>query len=204
MILKGEYNKSRVELELYSILTQHPYRWEKLSSRGALATIPNFRWCLNPEECPSGQEHIEGDDSPKMTCDACNFDMCFSCIGPWHPNESCAKNRKRRKTEEEEASENLIKDSLGTGIQICPGKNCGRLIEKKDGCDHMTCEYFYLSALTIYTDLNARRHAMSDGILLAMSRALQQNKEAGLQVSQEVVSMVQMSFEYEFSVLCSC
>ncbi|KAF9698689.1 hypothetical protein EKO04_002967 [Ascochyta lentis] len=109
-------------------------KYDKLSAKAALESIPGFRWCIM-KGCRSGQVHEEASD--RFRCVGCKQSHCIKHNVAWHKGESCKQydyrtNKKIRK-EEERASKRLMQEIA----KICPG--CKRPIEKSYGCDHMTC-----------------------------------------------------------------
>lgn len=102
----------------------------------SLQHLPNFTFCLSPK-CESGQIHT-GPDHPLMTCTTCGFKTCFIHKLPWHEDLTCAEfdlfNQAR--VRQEAASEAWIAEHT----KLCPNPKCGMRIQKKTGCDHLTCE----------------------------------------------------------------
>ena len=73
-----------------------------------------------------------------------------------------------RQQQEESASTSLLQKNT----KACPG-NCGWRIEKKSGCDHMTCcESQALCARYSIADFEVRRLSLSPSVLLALSSIL--------------------------------
>ncbi|ESZ91602.1 hypothetical protein SBOR_8001 [Sclerotinia borealis F-4128] len=93
---------------------------------------------LNSPTCESGQIHT-GQEQPMMTCTACGFKTCFIHKLPWHEDLTCAEfdilNQAR--VQQEAASEAWISEHT----KLCPNPECGMRIQKKSGCDHLTCDY---------------------------------------------------------------
>ncbi|KAF2876945.1 hypothetical protein BDV95DRAFT_465034, partial [Massariosphaeria phaeospora] len=130
-------------------------RYDRLSTKAALESIPGFRWCI-AKGCKSGQVLDEQHRTPRFRCVACKASHCIVHQIPWHKGETCAEYDYRcalptpsflvsvvnslhrtdgtRKKAEEEASKKLIKETA----KKCPG--CKWNIEKNTGCDHMTCK----------------------------------------------------------------
>ncbi|TGO62058.1 hypothetical protein BOTNAR_0119g00220 [Botryotinia narcissicola] len=98
--------------------------------------LPNFTFCLGPT-CESGQIHTR--DHPMMTCTTCAFKTCFNHKLPWHEDLTCSEfdlfNQAR--VRQEAASEAWIAEHT----KLCPNPKCGMRIQKKSGCDHLTCDY---------------------------------------------------------------
>jgi hypothetical protein len=115
--------------------------------------MPNFAMCLGPG-CDSGQIHETGDAQPIMTCTICHFKTCFTHKMPWHQGQTCAEYDflRKERMEQEAASENLIAKTT----KKCPNPKCGHGIEKKGGCDHMTCKLVESGDMygRMLTDLN--------------------------------------------------
>ena len=64
-------------------------RYENFSTRDAVGTIANFRYCLNPS-CESGQEHLPGADS-MFVCNECGHRACVNCNRTWHAGLTCVQ-----------------------------------------------------------------------------------------------------------------
>lgn len=117
-------------------------RYDKLSTRAALEAIPGFTWCI-AKGCKSGHIHNTATATNKFTCMACNKSHCTQHNVSWHKRETCReydyRTNKSIKKGEEEASRALIAQTT----KKCPGPNCGKNIEKNNGCDHMTCKFCF-------------------------------------------------------------
>ncbi|KAF2192323.1 hypothetical protein K469DRAFT_735382 [Zopfia rhizophila CBS 207.26] len=111
-------------------------RYDRLSTKAALESIPGFRWCI-AKGCRSGQVHDESTFAPKFRCISCHYEHCITHNRRWHKGETCAeydyRTDRRLKKAEEEASNKLIREIA----KKCP--MCKWCIEKYYGCDHMTC-----------------------------------------------------------------
>ena len=139
---QGEFWVARSSIKsfrfLYLHLVMQLNRYDKLMTRKALESLPNFRWCLGPN-CSSGQIHRMGNAEPIMICNSCGFRMCFVHQIPWHRNGiSCAEWDLLAGDEKSQdaASAKLLKEIT----KACPSPSCGWRIQKIDGCDQMTCE----------------------------------------------------------------
>jgi hypothetical protein len=113
-------------------------KYDQLATRAALNTISEFRWCISPAGCTSGQIHESGAEGPIFRCISCGFKACTVHERAWHEGETCEEydyriNPKKKKAEEE-ASTKLVEKIA----KNCPG--CEWRIEKISGCDHMTCK----------------------------------------------------------------
>ncbi|QRV72385.1 IBR domain protein [Ceratobasidium sp. AG-Ba] len=112
-------------------------RYEYLLLRRNLQGLENFVWCKNPE-CSSGQIHDITSPCPTVTCKECGAESCFVHDTPWHAGLTCSQyDAKERKNRGEGFRAN--KKYLSKHAKACPNPSCGRMIEKINGCDHMTC-----------------------------------------------------------------
>ncbi|KAF2724547.1 hypothetical protein K431DRAFT_217879 [Polychaeton citri CBS 116435] len=110
--------------------------YDRITTRNALASLPNFAWCLGPN-CDSGQLNIENHNF--MECIHCRYKQCIKHSCAWHQDEDCTQYEYRtsgRKARDEEAASVKVINEVS---KLCPGKGCGWRIQKIDGCDHMTC-----------------------------------------------------------------
>jgi len=109
-------------------------QFDKLLLRKTVSSLPNFRWCKNAT-CGSGQEHASGDTAPIMRCHACQSRSCFTHDVPWHEGMTCADYNDRLSRDRNEMANDEYKRRK---TKPCP--KCTASIEKRGGCDHMTCE----------------------------------------------------------------
>ena len=97
----------------------------KFKKSQEIASDPNVKWCIRP-----GCENlvrIENPSNPFIKCSSCGQEFCFKCNNPWHPNMPC-----------EEFIDKIYKSYIKSAeVRFCP--SCHSLIEKNDGCNHMTC-----------------------------------------------------------------
>lgn len=74
----------------------------------------------------------------KGHCRACDQDTCTKCMGPWdskHTKRRCSgENPEKKRAEDEALTNRLIADKKW---RSCP--QCGLLIERNEGCNHMRC-----------------------------------------------------------------
>jgi len=83
-------------------------------------------------ECPFCSHTQRGDPkNPEMVCENCGQIYCFLHSNA-HPNETCEEYTARM---EEEFRKN--REAAGKDCKECPG--CGIVVEKTQGCNHMTC-----------------------------------------------------------------
>lgn len=109
--------------------------WDRALTTQLLRSDDNFLTCLNTEcaryfskeACKTKrvQKH-------EVHCPYCDHAMCLTCTRPWHPDNSCNK----EKNDENVKSEAAIRSM---GAKPCP--KCGVNFEKNGGCDHMICKF---------------------------------------------------------------
>ncbi|KXT00218.1 hypothetical protein AC578_7012 [Pseudocercospora eumusae] len=109
-------------------------KYEKILTRNALSSLPEFSWCLAPG-CTSGQ--LNAENANFMHCIACGYKQCLTHKCPWHVDETCEQYSHR--TSGQKAAEAATEAMLDAVSKLCPGKSCGWRIQKISGCDHMTC-----------------------------------------------------------------
>ena len=107
-------------------------RYANLTLMKKLGNMDDFRWC-KAEGCGSGQLHADGDKFPIVECYSCHEKSCYTHDVPWHYGKTCAEFSNEIKPLEL-SFEEYKKDNA----KECP--NCGKPIEKNEGCDHLTCE----------------------------------------------------------------
>lgn len=109
-------------------------KYDALTARAALTSLPDFSWCLTPG-CGNGQLNV--DNGNYMQCYTCGYKQCLLHLCPWHVGETCEQYTARNQKAQQD--EIRSQTTLRNTTKICPGKNCGWRIEKKSGCDHVTC-----------------------------------------------------------------
>jgi hypothetical protein len=119
-------------------------RYHRFMLSFALSADPNFRYCLR-DGCQFGQVHESGTLEPYMRCGECYFEMCFVHRRAWHQSQSCAEYdeilRSNAQHQREESQSEVV---IAQTSKACPGEGCEARIEKRDGCDHMTCKLLLL------------------------------------------------------------
>jgi hypothetical protein len=73
-----------------------------------------------------------------VDCAGCGRRTCVDCdTTPYHSGQPCPNSpqAKKKRQEDEDATMALVERIS----KPCPNEECGARIEKKDGCDHMTC-----------------------------------------------------------------
>ncbi|OCL11781.1 hypothetical protein AOQ84DRAFT_335379 [Glonium stellatum] len=111
-------------------------KYDRLSTKAALETIPGFRWCTI-KGCKSGQVHDAGPEAPIFECMKCRILQCVVHNRRWHEGETCAEYDYRTDGKQKKAEEQASKKVISETTKKCPG--CKWDIEKNYGCDHMTC-----------------------------------------------------------------
>jgi hypothetical protein len=116
--------------------------YERMGIRGFVNDNPNFVWCQN---CPSGQEHVGGEDQPIVTCQACGSKTCFKHQIPWHEQMLCDEYDERVRLSNDERQSRAQQElaslrAIHTTTKPCANKDCKAPIQKTQGCDHMTCK----------------------------------------------------------------
>ncbi|KAF2788030.1 hypothetical protein K505DRAFT_256436 [Melanomma pulvis-pyrius CBS 109.77] len=122
-------------------------RYDHLSTRAALSSLPNFHWCQSPT-CSSGHIYDESTlNNPIFTCASCGHAHCLNHPSvPYHAGETCSQYDARitpptpaasssQKVLEEKANVKCVQETS----KRCPNAICGWFIEKNEGCDMMTC-----------------------------------------------------------------
>eukprot|EP00727_Mastigamoeba_balamuthi_P011647 m51a1_g7104 putative C-tail anchored protein (332) ;mRNA; r:57949-59059 len=107
-------------------------RYEQLLLSAALRQMPDLRWCPKPG---CGNALLGCHDCPRMQCDrpGCGTVFCFDCGEEWHAGTTCEKNHERVMRKEDRRTAQWARSHA----KKCP--KCKVLIEKSEGCNHMTC-----------------------------------------------------------------
>ncbi|KAJ7516233.1 hypothetical protein O6H91_22G048500 [Diphasiastrum complanatum] len=72
-----------------------------------------------------------------VECEAYHYAFCMECIVPWHGNLTCAQYQYELTTPEASGDKKLLQLAKSLKWQRC--KNCAQIIERRDGCNHITC-----------------------------------------------------------------
>ncbi|KAI6145209.1 hypothetical protein BKA82DRAFT_839651 [Pisolithus tinctorius] len=100
-----------------------------------LTRHPNeFKYCKTPD-CTQIYRSTGSEVQVTLRCPSCFSVTCSSC-GESHDGLQCAEVR-RRQAEEEERQNSTWVAAQGGRVKRCP--QCSVLIEKLEGCNHMTC-----------------------------------------------------------------
>eukprot|EP00347_Sterkiella_histriomuscorum_P008068 403346497 len=117
---------------LIQCLGQKEYENFKITLRNKeIMRLKDKKFCPAPN-CDNILE-VKGKKT-KVQCEKCKNLICYQCQSLWHEKESCAKYQRR-----------VYADwAMNTGSHKCP--KCKTLIEKNEGCNHMTCykcQYYF-------------------------------------------------------------
>ncbi|KAG2366451.1 hypothetical protein BDR07DRAFT_1606852 [Suillus spraguei] len=95
-----------------------------------------FKYCKTPD-CNQIYRSTDPNTTVVGQCPSCFSNICTSCHDDVHDGMNCAENKRQagRVTEERETEVWLA--AHGERVKKCP--TCQALIEKVDGCNHMTC-----------------------------------------------------------------
>jgi len=97
---------------------------------------PETRWCPNPIGCGNAFRR-EDPKSQRMVCDECNYEFCFDCSEEYHGSKSC-DDFKRWKLISNRVD---IRVYLWQKLNTKPCPKCNAAIQKRGGCNHMTCQF---------------------------------------------------------------
>ena len=97
--------------------------------------IKQMRYCSNPKcaipfdwDCSETDENKLEEYHVRVACPCCYHETCAKCRVEWHKDLTCRQWRKQEKT---------VKLYESHGRMQCP--DCGHLIERKSGCNHVVC-----------------------------------------------------------------
>jgi hypothetical protein len=128
-----------------------------------------FKYCKTPD-CNQIYRSTDPDTTVIGQCPSCFSSICTSCHDDAHDGMNCAESKRQagRVTEERETEAWLA--AHGGRVKKCP--TCQALIEKVDGCNHMTCTLCnshicwrcmgVFPAATIYTHMNSEHGTIYD------------------------------------------
>lgn len=131
-------NNKITPIVVQSILDLDTYnRYMKQYESERLNNDPSVRWC-STIDCNTPLYGTT--NSPRIKCHKCNQYTCFNCRITWHYGYSCHDIQ-------QQLIDNKTRDADNEFINYCqlhPDKyrqcyKCGIMIEKRDGCDKMTC-----------------------------------------------------------------
>lgn len=158
----------QVILDCIGVLKFAKFKQYRLLAK--LRLEPNCRWCPN-EGCDNGVvANLDSSIFPELICDKCDTSFCFHCSDIWHPNITCKKKdalkKKRankaevkRKQKEEKETQKWMKDN-----KTIKCAKCSALVQRKDGCNHMTCpcgyEFCWLCGEKIMTVIGSHSYPL--------------------------------------------
>ncbi|KAG0615771.1 hypothetical protein M758_5G065800 [Ceratodon purpureus] len=122
-----------------------PANFDILNTRLTEAAIPAGQKVFCPfQDCSIMMEKAESSSSARNTfaaCYSCYRGFCLECKVPWHSNMSCGEYRAHIENTKQGGDQKLKALATEKGWKRCPIPNCGVMVEKKSGCNHMTCWY---------------------------------------------------------------
>jgi hypothetical protein len=77
---------------------------------------------------------FSSDAASYFACIKCKSKTCFTCGVPFHSGFTCKQYKDSQA--DRQFSEDRSKNWLTANAKLC---SCGKWVQKKDGCDHMTC-----------------------------------------------------------------
>lgn len=113
------------------------HRYDRYLNLNTLSRLHSFRWCLGPD-CSNGQLYDdEGVMDPRIRCEECGFEMCYSHSIPWHEGQTCEQFDSVREHGDPEFQQ--TQDWIANNTKPCP--SCKENIQKGEYCFHMTCKF---------------------------------------------------------------
>jgi len=98
-----------------------------------------FKHCKTPD-CTQIYRVVQAGATPQILhCPSCFSAVCNGCHEDAHDGLSCAESKAQRDPAEQERLNETWITSQGGRVKKCP--QCSVLIEKVDGCNHVTCRY---------------------------------------------------------------
>lgn len=121
--------------EIRCILSSDKDLWKKYDQKLfdlTLGQMEDVRYCPKPN---CGTAMCGSKNAPMMTCPGCKFQSCFNCKEEYHIGITCDKYQiwKKENGKGDVEFEKWVKKNA----KPCP--RCKAPIERKDGCNHMTC-----------------------------------------------------------------
>ena len=122
------------------LLTSQSY--DNPAALEAISAFPDFRCHLVPG-CESGQIHYPGAEQPIMTRNTCGRKSCYTHESEWHEDLTCEDMDEKLaelRGKEIRANEKYMAEKT----KPFPNEKCGKPIQKRGGCQHMTCKLFLI------------------------------------------------------------
>ncbi len=104
----------------------------------SLVNNKEISWCPSPK-CDYG--FICKDDDLKFDCPKCLKTYCLKCQCEFHNGIICKDYKRKKAKEKDEDEENFLNHARNFKLKQCP--ECKKWIEKKEGCNHITCKCKY-------------------------------------------------------------
>lgn len=104
------------------------------------STIPISQKFYCPyKNCSAILQNDNGEEEiiRESKCPECQRLFCAQCKVPWHPGFKCIEFQKFNENERDEADLDMRKLAKKKKWPKCP--NCNYIVEKTEGCIHMTC-----------------------------------------------------------------
>lgn len=135
-------------------------RYNELLLIAHLSSLVNFRWCL-ASGCDGGAIYISDLDSgplKEISCPYCHGKMCFEHQVPMRKDpggekEVCSTCEKGLAEGSEDRN-----TLFSQFAKACPNPECGVLIEKSAGCNHMRCTQCHTEFCYLCLSLWDERH----------------------------------------------
>lgn len=98
-----------------------------------------------------------------VECEVCHAKTCSFCKSPAHAGESCTEFQIRTQNAQEQSvfgeqatrrEQSDTDDDTESKIQRCPNSECGTLLQRNNGCMHVTCGERLLPPKRNYAKLN--------------------------------------------------
>ncbi|KAG7559012.1 Zinc finger RING-type [Arabidopsis thaliana x Arabidopsis arenosa] len=92
------------------------------------------KWCPSTPHCGNAIRKIKDNSDDEVEC-SCGLQFCFSCLSESHSPCSCLMWKLwKKKCVDESDTVNW----MTVNTRLCP--KCSKPIQKRDGCNHMTCK----------------------------------------------------------------
>lgn len=113
--------------------------FEILDTRLTEAAIPESLKIYCPfADCSAFMMKEEDEDEATFAeCFSCHRGFCQACNVPWHGDQSCVEHRAQAMNSKLSSDQKLRELAKQEKWQTCP--ECHRLVERTEGCKHMTC-----------------------------------------------------------------
>ncbi|XP_063404918.1 uncharacterized protein LOC134688289 [Mytilus trossulus] len=108
---------------------------EKATSSFVAKNSIAYKYCTTPD-CPMIYRVSEKENL--FTCPQCESRICTGCNKQYHDGLTCEQVKKVASTKEADDNLHLFLQECELNIKKCP--KCSTLIEKIDGCNHVTCQ----------------------------------------------------------------